>query len=78
MISARGKRNAQEKSKDPTVRFDAFVKKSAAQGAPVESCFGNTTTSGSFGGKPKMVRKGKKGKKTIPPAWLRGGNEGEN
>ena len=69
----------QEKSKDPTVRFDAFVKKqSAAQGAPVESCFGNTSTSGSFGGKPKMVRKGKKGKKVAPPAWLRGGGEGES
>jgi hypothetical protein len=43
----------------------------------VESCFGNTTTSGSFGGKPKMVRKGKKGKK-APPAWLRGSDEGES
>jgi hypothetical protein len=66
----------QEKPRDPTARFDAFVQKTAAtHGAPplVDSCFGNTSTSGSFGGKPKIVRKGKKGKKVAPPAWLRKG-----
>ncbi len=62
----------EEKKQDPTARYEAFVKKTTSYGhAPVETCFGNTSTSGSFGGKPKIVRKGKKGKKVAPPAWLK-------
>lgn len=67
----------QEKVKDPTERYESFLqKKEGARGAPVTSCFGNTSTSGSFGGRPRQVRKAKKGAKSAPPAWLRGG-EGE-
>lgn len=59
---------------DPTQRFEAYQRKtSAAKGAHVQSCHGNTTTSGSFGGRPKAVRKTGGGKRRVPPAWLTGG-----
>lgn len=68
----------QDQPKDPTSRFEAFQKMTATYGTPKQTCFGNTSKSGSFGGKPKAIRKtGKKGKKGAPPAWLRGKDEDE-
>ena len=66
----------QEKSKDPTERFEAFQKMTATYGNTVQTCKGNTSKSGSFGGRPKAIRRtAKKGKKGAPPAWLRGKDE---
>lgn len=51
-----------ELDKNPTVRYERFLKTAM-------STKGNTQTSGSFGGKPKVSRL-PKNKKSIPPAWL--------
>ena len=39
---------------------------------------GNTKTSGSFGGRPKMVRNTNQKKHGPPPAWLLGPNDKDN
>lgn len=67
----------QEDEKDPALRYEKYTKIIADMGTSnVNVTKGNTKTSGSFGGKPKMVRNTQQRKK-IPPAWLRGGNDGE-
>ena len=55
--------------KDPSIRFQKFLK-SAAPTMPATK--GNTTVSGSFGGKPKRVRNTSKKKGAAPPAWMLG------
>mmetsp|Transcript_10015 Transcript_10015/g.15136 ORF Transcript_10015/g.15136 Transcript_10015/m.15136 type:complete len:1476 (+) Transcript_10015:165-4592(+) len=58
-VDAKEKR---EKERDPSVRYQKFVKTTK----------GNTNMSGSFGGKPKMVRNNRAKKAAVPPAWMLG------
>ncbi|KAJ1440808.1 hypothetical protein B484DRAFT_443235 [Ochromonadaceae sp. CCMP2298] len=71
--------------KDPQARYEKFLKNanqgasssaSSSFGAPVGSSFGNTSTSGSFGGKPKTQRGAQKTRKQFSvPAWMVGDEE---
>jgi hypothetical protein len=64
---------AKEEEKDPALRYEKYSKIIANMGSShVNVTKGNTKTSGSFGGKPKMVRNTQQ-KKHTPPAWLTGG-----
>jgi hypothetical protein len=63
--------------KDPALRYEKYTKIIATMGTSnVNVIKGNTKTSGSFGGKPKMMRSTQQ-RKHAPPAWLKGPNEEE-
>jgi hypothetical protein len=69
---------AKEEEKDPALRYEKYSKIIAANmgSSSLNVTKGNTKTSGSFGGKPKMVRSTQQ-KKHTPPAWLTGHNDGD-
>jgi hypothetical protein len=72
-------------NKDPQARYEKFLKNAnqgggaganSTFGTPVASTFGNTNTSGSFGGKPKTQRGAQKSRKHMSvPAWMVGDEE---
>lgn len=76
-LSSTAASKKKELESDPTYRYEKYTKLVETMGSNVNVTKGNTKTSGSFGGRPKMVRNTQQKKHGPPPAWLLGPNDQE-